>query len=241
MVRVIKMEEMLVREKLYVNNIPAIVWGEPSQKVYIYVHGKMSYKESAEQFAELAMKKGYQTISFDLPEHGERHDENYPCDVWNGCNDLNQILDYAQGRWENISLYACSIGAHFALYAYQDKKLDYCMFQSPILDINQLIHRMFRWFHLSEEALRERKVIKTPFHVMTWDYYTYILEHPIERWETPTNILYGTRDEMQTRESVEEFASKYGCELVVAENSFHGFAKERDLPVAYEWMETYIK
>ena len=41
------------------------------EKVYIHVHGKMSRKEYAEAFAEIAEKKGYQTISFDLPEHGE--------------------------------------------------------------------------------------------------------------------------------------------------------------------------
>ncbi|BBF42309.1 alpha/beta hydrolase [Lachnospiraceae bacterium KM106-2] len=235
------MEEMLVREKRYVNNIPVIVWGAPSDRAYIYVHGKMSYKESAEPFAELAMRKGYQTISFDLPEHGERKDENYPCDIWNGMNDLNQIADYAAERWNSLSLYACSLGAHFALHAYRDRKFQYCMFQSPVLDMNQLIHRMFRWFHLSEDILKEKQVIKTPFHVMTWDYYQYVLSHPIDKWETPTNILYGTRDEMQSRDIIDDFVAKFHSELVIAENSYHGFAKEHDIPIAYSWMETYMR
>lgn len=235
------MEAMLVREKLYVNNIPAIIWGEPSEKAYIYVHGKMSYKESAEYFAELAQRQGYQTISFDLPEHGERKDENYPCDVWNGMNDLNQIADFSLNRWNSLSLYACSLGAHFALHAYRDRKFEYCLFQSPVLDMNQLIHKMFRWFHLSEDILREKRSIRTPFHVMTWDYYMYVKEHPIDKWETPTNILYGTRDEMQTRDVIDDFVNKFNCELVISENSSHGFAKEADLPIANAWMEQYIK
>ena len=34
--------------KININNIPAIIWGKPSDKVYLYVHGKMSCKEVAE-------------------------------------------------------------------------------------------------------------------------------------------------------------------------------------------------
>lgn len=40
--------------KIKINDIPAIVWGEKSDKVYLFVHGKMSSKESAEVFAEIA-------------------------------------------------------------------------------------------------------------------------------------------------------------------------------------------
>ena len=55
--------------KFYIGKIPVIIWETKSDKAYIYVHGKMSDKESAETFARIAENKGYQTISFDLPEH----------------------------------------------------------------------------------------------------------------------------------------------------------------------------
>ena len=41
-------------EKFIVEDIPAVLWGEPSDKIYIYVHGKQGYKEYAESFAEIA-------------------------------------------------------------------------------------------------------------------------------------------------------------------------------------------
>ena len=82
-------------QNIKINNIPAIIWGEKSDKVYIHVHGKMSSKEYAENFARIADKKGYQTLSFDLPEHGERENNNYRCDIWNGIYDLTEIGDYA--------------------------------------------------------------------------------------------------------------------------------------------------
>ena len=91
-------------EKLMIEGIPAILWGNPSDKIYIHVHGKMSRKEYAESFAELAGKEGYQTLSFDLPEHGERTDRSYRCDVWNGKKDLNIIADYVFAKWSNDSI-----------------------------------------------------------------------------------------------------------------------------------------
>ena len=73
-------------EKFIVEDIPAVLWGEPSDKIYIYVHGKQGYKEYAEGFAEVAEDKGYQTLSFDLPKHGERKDKPEPCDIWQGIS-----------------------------------------------------------------------------------------------------------------------------------------------------------
>ena len=57
-------------EKFIVEYIPAVLLGEPSDKIYIYVHGKQGYKEYAEAFAKVAEEKGYQTLSFDLPIWG---------------------------------------------------------------------------------------------------------------------------------------------------------------------------
>ena len=38
-------------EKFSIDGIPAVLWGVPSDKIYIYVHGKQGYKEYAEAFA----------------------------------------------------------------------------------------------------------------------------------------------------------------------------------------------
>ena len=73
-------------EKFIVEDIPAVLWGEPSAKIYIYVHGKQGYKEYAEAFAKIAEDKGYQTLSFDLPKHGERKEAPEPCDIWQGIS-----------------------------------------------------------------------------------------------------------------------------------------------------------
>ncbi len=59
-------------EKNKINNIPSMIWGEKCNRVFIAVHGNMSNKEDEviKIFAEKVISKGYQVLSFDLPEHG---------------------------------------------------------------------------------------------------------------------------------------------------------------------------
>lgn len=54
-------------QKLEISGIPALLYGEESRKVYLYVHGKMGCKEEALPFAELACPAGYQVLAVDLP------------------------------------------------------------------------------------------------------------------------------------------------------------------------------
>lgn len=55
---------MSIYQKLNIGNIPALLWGKPVSKVYIYVHGKGGSKAEAENFAALAKEKGFQVLSY---------------------------------------------------------------------------------------------------------------------------------------------------------------------------------
>ncbi len=230
----------MIKEKIYIESIPAIVWGEKSSKVYIFVHGKMSKKEDAEDFAAIATSKGYQTISFDLPEHGERSKQDYKCDIFNGIADLSKISEYVFEKWDKVSLFGCSLGAFFSLHAYRKRHFENCLFQSPIVNMEYLIEQMFVWFNITEEQLRIQGEIQTPVDTMTWLYYTYVKEHPIDKWTVPTHILYGAKDNLQSYAVIKDFADKYNCHLSVSENSEHPFMEENDKTILTTWMDKSI-
>ena len=222
-------------QKFMLGDIPAILWGEDSNRVYVHVHGKMSRKEYAESFAAIAETKGYQTLSFDLPEHGERTDSKR-CDVWDGVSDLRTISDYAFANWERVSLYACSIGAYFSLNAYNTMPFEKALFQSPIVDMEWLVKNMMLWSGVTESELESKKEIPSPVDTLRWDYYQYIISHPITQWNIPTAILYGGKDNLQPEESVRAFAEKFGCSLTVSENSEHPFMAQSDAPIVENWL-----
>ena len=221
---------------MIIDGIPAILWGKPSDKIYIHVHGKMSRKEYAEGFAEAAEAKGWQTLSFDLPEHGERRDKAHRCDVWNGVRDLNVIADQVFSGWDRVSLFACSLGAYFSLNAYTDRPFEKCLFQSPVVDMEWLVRHMMLWSDVSEEELREKQEIVTEIDTLRWDYYQYIICKTITKWEIQNTILYGVRYNLHPIESIRSFAKKFDARLTISEQSEHPFMTAEDKKTVDKWL-----
>lgn len=227
-------------DRIEIQGIPAIVWGEPSDQVYLCVHGKLSSKESMASLAAIAREKGFQALSFDLPQHGERQGEANRCDIWNGVHDLMAVAEYAFSRWKEVRLFACSLGAFFSLHAYQSRDFKKCLFQSPILDMEYLIGRMMLWFSISEEQLEREQEMDTPIDVLSWKYYQYVREHPISHWDIPTQILFAGKDDLQSRQVVEDFTRRFGCQLTVSPDSRHPFMEETDIPVVMNWLREHL-
>jgi esterase/lipase len=160
--------------------------------------------------------------------------------IWNGIDDLKTIGSYVQNNWNQISLFGCSLGAFFSLHAYKELPIKKCLFQSPILNMEHLIQNMFQWFSVTEELLQEEGEILTPVDTLSWDYYCYVKEHPIEKWLPPTCILYGSEDQMQDRAEMEDFSKKFNCELDVSAGSDHPFASREDAKIVTQWLSENI-
>jgi uncharacterized protein len=234
---------MMRRINLTIEGIPAVRWGEPSDKLFLAIHGARGSKDDAGiiTFAEEAGLKGYQILSFDLPEHGDRKGEDYPCIVQNGVRDLTVIGAYAHTISTQLKLFACSVGAYFSLLAYRDWPLEQCLFLSPIVDMQRIIQNMMGRFNVSEDRLRREKEIETPIgRTLDWDYYGYVKSHPIDAWDKPTAILYGSDDDTSESQVVSEFAERYHCRLRVLEHGEHYFHTDEQLQYFRRWLRESI-
>ena len=232
-------------ERIKINDIPSIIWGEKSSKVYIAVHGNMSNKEDQviKILAEKVVSKGYQLLSFDLPEHGERkNDITYLCKVQNCKKDLISILEYAKTKYEEINLWACSMGAYFSLISYKDEDIKQCLFLSPVVNMKIIIDNMMLWSNVTEEELKEKQEIKTDFgQTLYWDYYKFVKENPIINWDKKTYILYGNKDNQKKEKIIKDFCTVFNCKLSVLENGEHFFHTEEQLECYRNWLEKNIK
>lgn len=227
-------------QKQTIHGIPAIIWGGRSDRVYLVVHGKASCKEDAERFAAIAVDKGYQVISFDLPEHGERTAQDRACSVQNGVQDLGVVMDYVSRNWNSVSLFATSLGVYFSLAACRDFKFGMCLFLSPILNMQRLIENMMRWFNVTAEELKARREIPTPIgETLSWDYYTYVKEHPVDVWNSPTAILYPELDNLTEFAVVEDFKRRFGATVEIVTGSEHYLQTERELAIMDAWMKKF--
>ncbi len=216
--------------------IPAVLYGEPSRRAYLFVHGQCGCKEEGSAFAEIACPAGYQVLAIDLPEHGARKGEENRFNPWTAVSELQAVLGYMKSQWSEISLRANSIGAHFAMLAFAGEELHKALFVSPIVDMERLIADMMQWAGVTEQELEERGEIATNFgQTLSWHYLTWERRHPIQNWRCPTAILYAGRDNMTSREIVEQFAAAHNAALTVMENGEHWFHTPEQRTVLREW------
>ncbi|MNI52120.1 Alpha/beta hydrolase family protein [compost metagenome] len=234
----------MAKQEFRIEGIPAILWGDQSDKLFLAIHGNMSNKadDAIVIFAGEAAARGYQVISFDLPEHGDRKEEAYSCKVQNCVHDLDVIMRYAQRLSNDISIFACSMGAYFSLLAYRDLPLKQCLFLSPVLDMKRIIENMMAWFGISEDRLKAEKEVATPVgQTLYWDYYCYVNSHPVDTWNKPTSILYGSDDNLCEFDVVSAFASRFHCGLQVMEHGEHYFHTKEQLQFFQQWLKEHIR
>lgn len=227
--------------KLPFGLVPAVLYGEPSSRVWLYLHGKQGCKEEAASFAELACPSGWQVLAMDLPEHGARKGSAEAFTPWDAVPELERLLAYAQARWERIALRATSLGAWFSLLAFGGRPLDQALFVSPVLDMERLIRDMMGWAGVSEERLAAEGEVPTDFgETLSWRYLQYAKAHPVTHWDIPTAILYAGRDSLTSRTTVDAFTHRFDCELTVLEDGGHWFHTPDQLAALSRWERAHI-
>lgn len=208
--------------RLSPGGIPAVLYGEPSDRVWLYLHGKCGCKEEGAAFAEIACPAHWQVLAVDLPKHGARRGSAQAFAPWDAVPELRALLDYARQRYRRVALRATSLGAWFSLLAFGGQVLDRALFVSPVLDMERLIRDMMGWAGVDEKHLRAEGELVTHFgETLSWRYLQYVRAHPVTDWITPTAILYGAKDHLNARETVDAFVRAWGAGLTVLEDGEH--------------------
>ena len=223
------------------NGVPAIWWGAPSRRGFLYVHGQGGSKAEAASFAAAAEASGWQTVSIDLPGHGERTSEAEDLVPWRVVPELRGILAELRDRWDQTALFGSSLGAWFGLLAYPNAPLAGALLLSPVVDMEALIRKMMGWAGVTEARLAREGTIPTDFgQTLSWEYLQYVRANPIRRWTAPTAILYGGRDHLTDRETVEAFARRWNCRLTVEPEGEHWFHTPEQLAAVDRWQRAAL-
>ena len=219
-----------------INNIPAIKWGVFTGKTILAIHGLMSHKADTDirLLAEHATHKGYQVVSIDLPEHGDRKD-GAKLNPWTCTEELRAVYDTLMTEPTEISLYGCSIGAYMSMMALAEKVIIRSFFLSPVVNMKFLIEGMMGAFNITFQQLEAEKHISLPnVQFLDWDYYSYVCAHPI-CWSVPTDILWGFEDNLMPEAVIDQFSTKSSA-CVTKVNSEHFFHTPEQLTFYSGWL-----
>lgn len=218
---------------------PAVCYGAPSERVWLFVHGQGGCKEEAAAFAEVAVPRGWQVVGIDLPEHGGRRDGARLL-PWVAVPELRAVYAALHARWRTVRLRATSIGAWLSMLALGDAAIEKALFVSPVVDMAALIGSMMQWAGVAEAELAARGEIPTDFgETLSWDYLRWVRAHPVV-WTPPTEVLYAGRDHLVPRAVIDAFCAAGDRRLTVYPDGEHWFHTPEQCRVQRDWEAAHL-
>ena len=194
------------------------------KELILYIHGKGGSAAGCEH---------YKPLFPDCEVFGLDYQTFTP---WETGAEIRTAVEKLKDGYESIILIANSIGAFFCMNAGIDGMLRKAYFISPIVDMERLILNMMSWANVSDKELEEKGVIPTSFgEDLSWEYLCYVREHPV-CWTVPTRILYGSRDNLTSYETISAFAETHGAELTVMEEGEHWFHTDEQMRFLDNWI-----
>ena len=193
-------------------------------EVVLYIHGKGGCAGESEHYKPLFPEcdvVGLDYKTFTPRETGK---------------EIRQAVMKLNAKYDSIVLIASSIGAFFCMNAGIDAMIHSAYFISPIVDMERLILNMMSWAGVTEKELKEKGAIPTSFgEDLSWEYLCYVREHPVS-WTAPTRILYGSRDNLTSYETISVFTKTHGAELTVMEEGEHWFHTDEQMRFLDNWI-----
>ena len=194
-------------------------------KTILYIHGKGGSATESEH---------YKCLFPDCDVIGLDYKTYSP---WETGIEIRVAVEKIREKYENIILIANSIGAYFCMNAGIDDFIERAYFISPIVDMEMLITDMMKWANVSEEELQLKGVIHTDFgEDLSWDYLSYVRSHLV-KWNVPTQILYGSKDNLMAVDTITVFADKHNASLTIMEDGEHWFHTEEQMTFLDNWIK----
>lgn len=157
---------------------------------------------------------------------------------WETGREIHDAVRKRKQKELRLMLIANSIGAFFSMNAGIDEMVERAYSISPIVDMERFILDRMEQADVTEAQLRAEGVIATASGVeLSWEYLCWVRAHPIQ-WTVPTEILYGSCDNLTSRKTMEAFARKHGAKLTVMENGEHWFHTQEQLRFLDAWIKS---
>ena len=191
----------------------------------IYIHGKGGNIEETNHYQSIFRESD--VIGFDYKSQTP----------WEAEIEFPILYDRYAKSYDSVILIANSIGAYFTMLSLAEKNISHALFISPIVDMEKLIIDMMKWLNITEDELKSKKEVETEFgETLSWEYLSHVKNHPI-RWNIPTSILYGEKDNLTSKETITKFAEQIGATLTIMGNGEHWFHTDEQL----NFLDTWVK
>ena len=194
----------------------------------IYIHGKGGNAAEAEHYNLL------------FPSCNVIGLEYKSFTPWDAGKKIREAINGLKTDYDRIILIANSIGAFFAMSANIEKDISRAFFISPIVDMEKSITDMMGWAGITGSELQKKGTIHTDFgEELSWEYLYYVREHPVS-WNVPTDILYGSEDNLTSIDTMTAFAQAHHANLTIMDGGDHWFHTVEQMKFLDNWLKNKL-
>ena len=213
---------------------PIVIYGEETDRAFLFFHWENRNCFAIEPFAELALAHGWQVVDAEMAQSGET-EEQRALHPWQPVLFLKNLLVHAKRRWENIGVFADSVGAWLCMLAFEGAGVERCLFLSPVLDMADVIASKLDQAGITPAQLRRQKTVSAGEYELTYDYFRWLQRHRAHALCENTAVLLGGQDPLVSKSSVQRFVGKEGAIITTLPGCDHWFETERAQQFAQDW------
>lgn len=194
------------------------------RKLVLYVHGKGGNAEEANFYINL------------FPDYDVAGLDYQAQTPWEAVGEFQPKTEKLFQGYDKIILIANSIGAFYSMHALNCFPIEKAYLISPMVNLEKMIINMMSWAGVTEEELKEKENIDTSFgERLSYKYLTWVRNNSI-KWNIPTQILYGEKDNLQSIDIITEFAEKINAQVTVMKNGEHWFHTDEQMKFLSDWI-----
>lgn len=199
---------------------------EKKKKIAVYIHGRSGSSTEAKDY-EFLKKEGYDVVGLDY-KNGQ---------PWEPKEVIQSEFKRLTKGYDEVVVIANSIGAFYSYEYLSDFKIDKAFFISPIPSMFQMTINMMNMHGIKDKDLeRERLITLDTGEILSYDFYQHVANDE-DHWEVPTEILYGSFDEMVYIGTMSEFLENHPkARLTVLKDAMHHMASDEEKEFINNWI-----
>ena len=196
------------------------------ESVVVYIHGLHGSSKEAEDYSFLK----------DCDVRALEYEDGNP---WEVGPIIKSKFEELIKPYKKVIIIANSIGAFYAYEYLYDFKIEHAFFISPIASMNKIIFDYIITGKVSKKELKEKKFVTADDGVtISYDFYKrYSANDYNGDWNVPTDILYGSRDELVYIENIADFLAAHPySKLTIKQDSEHYFSTDEEKEFIKNWI-----
>ena len=198
---------------------------KPVKRVAVYIHGLHGSSKEVKDYAFL--KDRYDVVGLD-------YQDGNPWELKDTIQ--NEFKKLTKG-YDEVLVIANSIGAFYACEYLSNFKINRAFFISPIVSMFQNIVDTMVMYGIKDKELKEKGLIELDDGtVLSFDFYQHVSNEE-DKWNVPTEILYGAYDQVVYTGSMMEFLENHPlARLTVKSDAEHYFYTPEEKRFIKKWI-----